>query len=387
MKTILEITYNSPAEVFIHRHVASLYKNDYPVRFLARQALKNHSGSASTQKTGDCKTDLDVLPKFGFISFPNVIAIGKRLFIRKSSSAVKGFFRDQVFLEFIKRLHPDLIHFHFGNLAGLMYWLPQELGVPYTLSLRGSDIRIIPLRSPEREKQIRDGLNYAAGIHTVSENLWSVAEPYLNHEVFHKTIYTTVPIRKKLVTQESHDEVRFTTIGRLHWSKNYVDLLKAFKQLLDIDFDAKLIIVGDGPEKESLIYWVLVLGLQNKVEFTGALNYERIKEVLTHSTGYIQSSIAEGFSNATAEAMALGIPVFATDVGGTGEIIKDGFNGFLLDPLDPNNWHKKLRIVRDKQLMRNIRTAALQTAKENFSESTHANAFIHFYTHVLNGHN
>jgi colanic acid/amylovoran biosynthesis glycosyltransferase len=384
MKTILEIAPNFPGEVFINRHVVSLYQQKYPVEVLTRPTSRQNLESASVQEKFEFGFTPKVFPEFGHLSPADMLVIFKQLFSIKNFPYSKSMFRDQVYIEFIKRLNPDLIHFHFGNMAGAMCWIPRELGIPYTLSLRGSDIQVIPLISNENARQLQEALNHAAGIHTVSDSLWDLAKPYLKHEVFHRTIYTTVPIAESLSIKKSENgEVRFVTIGRLHWRKNYVDLLRAIRQLIDAGLQAKLVIIGDGSEKECLLYWSSILGMQNDVIFTGKLDHERILEIIASSAGYIQSSIAEGFSNATAEAMALGLPVFATDVGGTGEIIQDGVNGFLLDPFQPHEWYKKLMIIKNVHLMESIGSNAWQTAKEKFSEGIHANAFIDFYEHVL----
>jgi colanic acid/amylovoran biosynthesis glycosyltransferase len=387
MKTVLEITYNLPNETFINRHVASLFQHGYPVQVLARQVSKEQAESASVQEKSDFEINPNprVIPKLSYFPPKDLIIILKQFVTTRNFSYSKSLFRNRVSLEFIKRLNPDLVHFHFGGVAGLMCWIPQELGIPYTLSLRGSDIQVMPLISNQKAERLQKGLNQAAGIHTVSDSLWDLAKPYLIKEIFHKTIYTTVPINESLPDKNGNNgDVRFVTIGRLHWRKNFVDLLKAFRQLLDAGLNAELVIVGEGSEKEGLLYWVSVLGLQKNIVFTGKLESMSVNDILSNATGYIQSSIVEGFSNATAEAMALGLPVFATDVGGTREIIQDGINGFLLDPLRPDEWYKKLLIVKNSQLMESIRVNAWKTAEEKFSESVHANAFINFYEHILN---
>jgi len=161
-------------------------------------------------------------------------------------------------------------------------------------------------------------------------------------------------------------------------------LLKAISKLANSGVKTKLILIGDGLEKEAIVYWISALNLKENVTLTGILDNETINNILIDADCYIQSSIAEGFSNATAEAMALGLPVFATNVGGTNEIIKDGVNGFILDPTDSENWHKKLFYLRDQKKINMIRKAARETAKNVFSAETHACSFIDFYQHILN---
>jgi glycosyltransferase involved in cell wall biosynthesis len=73
------------------------------------------------------------------------------------------------------------------------------------------------------------------------------------------------------------------------------------------------------------------------------------------------------------------LPVFATRVGGTEEIIKDGVNGYLLDVARPESWWEKLIRVTDRQKMQAISTQAWNDARENFSAKHHAEQFAEFY--------
>ena len=168
----------------------------------------------------------------------------------------------------------------------------------------------------------------------------------------------------------------------MHWRKNFDCLLIAFKKLLEKGLNAKLIIIGDGDLKNCLIYWVHHLDIEEFVEFTGTLPYSEITAIFNRSDAYIQSSIAEGFSNSLAEAMAQGLPVFATKVGGTEEIIKDFENGFLLDPAQPENWWEKLMLVENYEKMQAIRSQARKDAIEKFRSKTYAEEFAGFYLNV-----
>ena len=89
-------------------------------------------------------------------------------------------------------------------------------------------------------------------------------------------------------------------------------------------------------------------------------------------------------SNALAEAMAWGCPVFATDVGGTAEVIRNGENGFLLSPLYSQDWVDKLELARDRPLMERIREAAYETACRLFAPEAHAKQFRRFYKKSTN---
>lgn len=381
-KTILEITSNFPGEVFINRHVASLLQQGYPIEVLTRHPKKRNLKSASMQEKLDFDYRLIIFPSIWHLSYADLMAIFKQLATIRDFPPTKSLLRDRVYLEFIKRLNPSLIHFHFGTLAGAMSWIPQELGIPYTLSLRGSDTQIKPFESREKFDAIKDAIKNAAGVHSVSDAIWSLAKSTFSlssAEIYHKTIYTTVPLGSYNSARTKENNKEFITVGRLHWRKSFPNLLIAFKKFSEIYPDTTLKIIGDGELWDCISYWIRYLQLENNVLMLGKMNYADLALNVQQADGYIQSSIAEGFSNAIAEAMALGCPVFATDVGGTSEIIKDGVNGFLLDPISPESWVEKLKFVYKENLMDTITKNARKTAETKFSSKMHAEEFYEFF--------
>ncbi|HRT58767.1 MAG TPA: glycosyltransferase family 4 protein [Candidatus Paceibacterota bacterium] len=145
----------------------------------------------------------------------------------------------------------------------------------------------------------------------------------------------------------------------------------------------RLTIIGSGPEEPRIRHWTQHFGLEKSVQLAGKADFEGLKQHLSTAHAYVQSSLAEGFSNAVAEAMALGCPVFATDVGGTAEIIQDGKNGFLLPALEPGSWAAKLALAGNYNLMQRVRAAAFETARQHFSAEVHARKFTAFYRRAL----
>lgn len=384
MPIILEVNYNFPCELFISRHIEALENAGCPVQLIARHAENKYILSASIQEDAESRIKPIFSPQFDHLTTIDKIA-SLRYLIDSPVRAFRNYkIRDKVMLGFFEKLKPDLIHFHFGSLACMMHWIPLELNIPYTLSLRGSDIQVNPLLSSDYGNQLEIVLKNASGLHTVARYLGDFANRYLDHLPLHKVIYTTVPIREKPIEMGvKTNGFRFITVGRLHWTKAYVNLLLAVKMLLNQGFPSSLAVIGDGSDREGLVYWIHALGLEPHVKLLGKLTPVEISVQMEMSNGFIQSSIAEGFSNATAEALAMGLPVFATNVGGTNEIIIDGVNGFLLDPFQPQTWCEKLQLVSDFELMKKISENAWLTANKYFSAKKHASDFIDFYSKVL----
>ncbi|GAB3349933.1 glycosyltransferase [Arachidicoccus ginsenosidivorans] len=122
-------------------------------------------------------------------------------------------------------------------------------------------------------------------------------------------------------------EVRhLITVGRLSKEKGYDRLLEIISHF---DFDFKYTIVGTGPLEENLRQLIYNYKLEEKVEFVNFIDdtYSLLKD----SDLFLQGSFVEGFPNALLEAISLGVPAVAFDApGGTREILRDGFNGFLV---------------------------------------------------------
>ena len=123
-------------------------------------------------------------------------------------------------------------------------------------------------------------------------------------------------------------------VGRLDPVKDLPNLLAAFRQVSGVLPNARLILVGEGPERRRILQLLDELNLTNVVTLTG---YRRdVRELLSALDLYVNTSVFEGVSLTILEAMAAGLPVVATRVGGTPEVVVDGSTGLLVPPRDPS---------------------------------------------------
>ena len=137
-------------------------------------------------------------------------------------------------------------------------------------------------------------------------------------------------IRKEL-NLEKDDKV-LISIGRLFKAKGYPYLIEAIKILKSKYPDIKLLIIGEGEEKNKLETQTRELNLEKNIFFLG--RKENVSNCLNASDIFILASLWEGFGLAIVEAMACGLPVITTNVGGIPEIIQDKISGLLVDPKD-----------------------------------------------------
>jgi colanic acid/amylovoran biosynthesis glycosyltransferase len=129
--------------------------------------------------------------------------------------------------------------------------------------------------------------------------------------------------------------LRLITVGSLLWRKGYEYALLAVRQLLDDGVAVCLDIIGDGHERQRVLYTIEDLGLQEAVVVNGRLTPEQIRHKLQQADIFLLTSLSEGISNAALEAMACGLPVVTTNCGGMREAICHGREGFVTPIGDP----------------------------------------------------
>ena len=143
------------------------------------------------------------------------------------------------------------------------------------------------------------------------------------------------------------------TIGRLTEQKDHDTLLRACHRLSHQGADCHLVIVGNGPEETRLKALTKDLGLDGQVRFIGRL--PDVTAILSLFDIFVLSSIREGFANVILEAMAMGKPVVATDVGGNAEAVVHEETGLIVPPSSAEALSLALlRLIKDKKTARQM---------------------------------
>jgi L-malate glycosyltransferase len=155
------------------------------------------------------------------------------------------------------------------------------------------------------------------------------------------------------------------TVGRLEPRKGTATLLAAFAALRGAGRDADLVVVGDGPLRADLERDADRLGIAAEVRFLG--DRADVLGVLAALDVFVLPSRTEGMSNALLEAMAAALPVVATAVGGTPEVVSDGASGLLVAPDDPVAMTRAIeRVLADVALRASLGAAARQTVEARY---------------------
>ncbi len=282
----------------------------------------------------------------------------------------------------------DVLHAHYAIPHAVGAYLAKQMARPRRVStvvtLHGTDITLVgsqPSFFPITRFSIRESDRATA----VSE--WLKAK---TGEVFRlKTRVCVTPnfVNTELFTPGARDGGREKLAPDgvpvvMHASnfrpvKNIPAVLRVFARIRR-ELHARLVMIGEGPEKPAALHLAHDLGISEDVVFLGSI-YE-IEDILPASDLFLLPSEHESFGLVALEAMSAEVPVVATDRGGTREFIRDGVTSFLRDPSDVEGMAEAgLRVLRDEEFRREMGRAARRDVKERFDVETGVDAYVAIY--------
>ncbi|WP_058189573.1 N-acetyl-alpha-D-glucosaminyl L-malate synthase BshA [Terracidiphilus gabretensis] len=165
--------------------------------------------------------------------------------------------------------------------------------------------------------------------------------------------------------------------------KRVVDVVKVFADVAR-EFPARLMLVGDGPDRSAAEWLAHDLKIQNKIHFLG--KQERVHALLPLADLMLMPSEMESFGLAALEAMACKVPAIATRVGGVTELVEDGVNGMLFDVGDVDGMAAgAIALLSDPERHQAMRDAARRTAQTGFCSTLVVPQYVKFYEEILAG--
>jgi len=169
---------------------------------------------------------------------------------------------------------------------------------------------------------------------------------------------------------------RLLCVGGLVPKKGHRHLLRACAMLKERGVDFELLVIGEGPFGARLRELCAALGLGDRVAFLGGLSGDEVMARYTPDAILVQPSVyapdgeRDGFPTVISEAMAVGTPVVSTYVSGIPEVIRNGENGLLVSPEDPEALAEAIgRLLADPALRARLAAAGMATAREVFDSS------------------
>ena len=234
----------------------------------------------------------------------------------------------------ISKFNPDVVHAHMGGVTFAIPWCNlHKKQLVLTIHTRPEKAF-----SYKNQKQIKSYIK--SGRLTIvavsEENYALVKEFYKIEDERVQFINNGIDINR--FYRKSHDGFAFVNVARQDDNKNQAAIIRCFKRLYDQNPTIKLYLIGDGPCHNDLINMAAESNISKSVIIPGLCSNPEYYYAL--SDVYVQSSHREAMPLSVLEALATGLPIISTDVGGLKDVIKD--NGFLVPDNDEELLFKKM---------------------------------------------
>lgn len=275
----------------------------------------------------------------------------------------------------------DWLHFGFGTMAIGRENLAEVIGAKMAVSFRGFDYYVYQLKNEDCYKILfSKKVKYHVLSEAMKNGLLKKSIPEFN--IVKITPAINIELFSATIDEWSSNKIQFTTISRIHYIKGLEYVLEALSMLKSDGLDFHFTIIGDGAEKERLLFACHQLGVYNNVTFTGKLCPEEVKKQLIETDVYLQYSIQEGFCNAVLEAQAMGLLCVVGDAEGLSENVLDKETGFVVPKQNSQLLFEKIKevVALPEIEKQKIRQKAIDRVRNEFSLEKQQKDFIGFYS-------
>ncbi len=292
----------------------------------------------------------------------------------------------------VKNEKLDLLHVHYAiPHASAAYMAKQILKtegiyIPVVTTLHGTDITLVG-KDPSYEPVVTFSINQSDGVTSVSEDLRKETYEFFKITRDIEVIPNFIDLEKFKKQKKDHFKKAICPHGEsliVHTSN--FRKVKRIKDVVDVFYNiqkeipAKLLMIGDGPERAKAEKQAQELGITHDIRFLG--KQEAVEEVLSVADLFLMPSEKESFGLAALEAMACEVPVISSNTGGLPELNIQGVTGFLSNVGDVEDMTRKALFVLDKNNLPMFKENALKRAKE-FDISNILPLYENYYEKIL----
>lgn len=287
---------------------------------------------------------------------------------RKLMTALAALFR---FISLLAEHPRSAVHVHCASRAS--FWrksvfmaIAMLAGCPVIFHLHGGGFAQFYEKEcgSARRRVVRFFLDRAATIIVLSER-WRAWMAQVTRHPRVICIPNPVPAVEAWSVPSHQNIVLF--LGRIERSKGIFDLLDAIAALRAPNPEIRLVCAGDG-QLEAVKRYVERLAIGDAVDFPGWIGPEEKRSLMSRAAVFVLPSYAEGMPMSLLEAMAAGLPVIATEVGGIPDVVTDGVTGFLFTPGDTAKLEQLLRkLMYDSKLGERVALAAREIIRRRYS--------------------
>ncbi|BET54755.1 N-acetyl-alpha-D-glucosaminyl L-malate synthase BshA [Bacillus subtilis] len=290
--------------------------------------------------------------------------------------------------EVAERENLDIIHAHYALPHAVCAYLAKQMlkrNIGIVTTLHGTDITVLGY-DPSLKDLIRFAIESSDRVTAVSSALAAETYDLIKPEKKIETIYNFIDERVYLkkntaAIKEKHgilpDEKVVIHVSNFRKVKRVQDVIRVFRNIAG-KTKAKLLVVGDGPEKSTACELIRKYGLEDQVLMLG--NQDRVEELYSISDLKLLLSEKESFGLVLLEAMACGVPCIGTNIGGIPEVIKNNVSGFLVDVGDVGAaTARAMSILEDEQLSNRFTKAAIEMLENEFSSKKIVSQYEQIY--------
>jgi N-acetyl-alpha-D-glucosaminyl L-malate synthase BshA len=296
-------------------------------------------------------------------------------------------------VELIEYANLDILHVHYAIPHATSAYLARQIvnenacKVPVITTLHGTDITLVG-SNPTYKKVVDFSINQSDGVTAVSEYLKEETYKLFDIKKEIKVIPNFIDLDRFKRTKKEHfkkaicpeGEKVITHVSNFREVKRVSDVVEAFAQVLKNGVPAKLLMVGDGPDRSKAEQKCRDLKVCEHVRFLG--KQEQVEEVLSIADLFMIPSGSETFGLAALEAMSCSVPVISSNVGGLPEVNIDGETGFVCELADVECMGRcATKILKDENLHKKMSKAARKRA-ENFEIDKIVSIYEEYYMEV-----
>ena len=381
---------------FFHRQALEVMQLGVEVRVLCPlPAFPGPSGIRRIGPSAAIRYDLDGIAVTR-VTFPKPLPFGPAA--RLGGYLLERTLRRQITV--IRRgFDFDLIHgIRLFPIVSSLLPIAAEVGRPLLGLAMGADVHTHPYRSRGIRRLTRRAIEKSDSVAAVSRALASEILELGEPRRAIRTIYNGVDTQQFAPAVEQKSTLRaelglpargpgICTVCRVEREKGLRELGEAFERVSAVHPEVWLVVVGDGSYRSEFERWVESHGLASRIFLPGACPHGEIPRWLNAADVFVLASHNEGLPNVVLEAMACGLPVVATDVGGTGEAVIEGRTGLLVPAAEVDPLTSSLeRVVVDRAVRERMGSAARARAIETFGWRGSAESLIELYHETVVDH-
>lgn len=288
----------------------------------------------------------------------------------------------------------DLLHVHYAIPHSISAMLARQMmsrrakRLPFVTTLHGTDITLVGM-DPSYFGITRFSIDESDGVTAISEDLRrqtvEVFAPEKDIRVIHNfvncDIYKPAPDHPGASQYARPGEKLLIHLSNFRPVKRVLDCIRVLAEVRK-QANARLLMVGDGPDRGPAEHLAGTLGVKDYVDFLGKQNH--VERLIPLAHAILMPSEMESFGLAALEAMACGVPAIATRVGGVPELITDGVDGFLEAVGDTTSLAARaVQLLTDSRLHDQMAAAARHTATSRFCAEKLIQRYESYYEEVL----